>query len=143
MLYLVRENLFIGNINAAAEVLLGENKEITYILSVLSSVSIAFFSEWKSSFSVPTKEIRKVYVGESDSGLEGDGSDKSVECSDKVKYLLENAGHDLKLVRMAVPLRDMESENLLDSLEVCLDFIDESRKKGSVLVHCFAGVSRR
>ncbi|KAJ0865581.1 putative phosphoric monoester hydrolase [Helianthus annuus] len=51
--------------------------------------------------------------------------------------------HDLKLVRMAVPLRDMESENLLDSLEVCLDFIDESRKTGSVLVHCFAGVSRR
>ncbi|KAJ0623194.1 putative phosphoric monoester hydrolase [Helianthus annuus] len=43
---------------------------------------------------------------------------------------------------MAVPLRDMESENLLDSLEVRLDFIDESRKTGSVLVHCFAGVSR-
>ncbi|KAJ0677560.1 putative phosphoric monoester hydrolase [Helianthus annuus] len=60
-----------------------------------------------------------------------------------ILYVLENARHDLKLVRMAVPLRDMESENLLDSLEVCLDFIDESRKTGSVLVHCFAGVSRR
>ncbi|MFS7985406.1 putative phosphoric monoester hydrolase [Helianthus anomalus] len=36
----------------------------------------------------------------------------------------------------------MESENLMDSLEVCLDFIDESRKTGLVLVHCFAGVSR-
>ncbi|GJW91260.1 dual specificity protein phosphatase 12-like protein [Tanacetum coccineum] len=146
MLYLVRENLFIGNINAAAEVLLGENKEITHILSVLSSASIGFFSEWKSSFSVLTKEIRKVYVGESGSGLdeslEGDGADKSVQCCEKVKYVLENAGHDLKLVRMAVPFRDMESENLLDSLEACLDFIDESRKKGSVLVHCFAGVSR-
>ncbi|KAJ0526246.1 putative protein-tyrosine phosphatase [Helianthus annuus] len=34
----------------------------------------------------------------------------------------------------------MESENLLDSLKVCLDFIDESRKTGSILVHCFAGV---
>ncbi|KAM0035142.1 putative phosphoric monoester hydrolase [Helianthus debilis subsp. tardiflorus] len=63
-------------------------------------------------------------------------------CSKKILYVLDNAGHDLKLVRMAVPLRDMDSENLLDSLEVSLDFIDESRKTGSVLVHCFAGVSR-
>ncbi|KAI7998383.1 Dual specificity protein phosphatase 12 [Camellia lanceoleosa] len=43
---------------------------------------------------------------------------------------------------MAVPLRDTENENLLDYLDVCLDFIDKSRKEGSVLVHCFAGVSR-
>ncbi|XP_076958229.1 uncharacterized protein LOC143633900 [Bidens hawaiensis] len=138
MLHLVRENLFIGNINAAAEVLLGDNKEITHILSVLSSASIGFFSEWKSSFSVPTKEIRTVYFGGPGESLEDDGSNEPK----KIHYVLENAGHDLKLVRMAVPLRDMESENLLDSLEVCLDFIDESRKTGSVLVHCFAGVSR-
>ncbi|VVA27177.1 PREDICTED: dual specificity [Prunus dulcis] len=37
-------------------------------------------------------------------------------------------------------LRDMDDDNLLDYLDVCVDFID---KKGSVLVHCFAGVSRR
>ncbi|KAL1146284.1 hypothetical protein V6Z11_A11G362000 [Gossypium hirsutum] len=43
---------------------------------------------------------------------------------------------------MAVPIRDMESENLLDYLDACIDFIDRSRKEGSVLVHCFAGVSR-
>lgn len=43
---------------------------------------------------------------------------------------------------MAVPLKDTENENLLDYLEVCIDFIDRSRKEGSVLVHCFAGVSR-
>ncbi|KAL6284584.1 hypothetical protein ACE6H2_015513 [Prunus campanulata] len=36
-------------------------------------------------------------------------------------------------------LRDMDDENVLDYLDVCVDFID----KGSVLVHCFAGVSRR
>lgn len=145
MLYLVREKLFIGNINAAAEVLLNGSEEITHILSVLSSASITFFTEWKSSFSVPTKEIRTVYVGDSDShedNSEGDGSDKTALSSKKIHYKLENAGKDLKLVRMAVPLRDMESENLLDYLDVCLDFIDESRKKGSVLVHCFAGVSR-
>jgi dual specificity phosphatase 12 len=37
----------------------------------------------------------------------------------------------------------MESEDLLDYLDVCLDFIEKSRKEGAVLVHCFAGVSRR
>ena len=44
---------------------------------------------------------------------------------------------------MAVPLRDTEKDDLLDYLEVCIDFIDRGRKEGSVLVHCFAGVSRR
>ncbi|KAL5059524.1 hypothetical protein RYX36_031128 [Vicia faba] len=36
---------------------------------------------------------------------------------------------DFKLVRMVVPLKDTESENLLDYLEVCIDFIDRSRKE--------------
>ena len=62
---------------------------------------------------------------------------------DKLLFSLERAGVDLKLKRMAVPLRDTEDEDLLDYLEVCLDFIDEGRKEGGVLVHCFAGVSRR
>lgn len=143
MPYLVREHLFIGNISTAAEVLQNGSEEITHILSVLSSASISFFSEWRTGISIPTKEIKKVYVGgvEADED-EGDGSKSSV-LSKKLLYLLEYAGKDLKLVRMAVPLRDMESENLLDYLDVCLDFIEESRKQGSVLVHCFAGVSRR
>ncbi|PIN02155.1 Phosphoprotein phosphatase [Handroanthus impetiginosus] len=67
---------------------------------------------------------------------------KSSLSPDKLLYSLEYAGKDLKFVRMAVPLRDMENEDLLDYLDVCLDFIEESRKEGSVLVHCFAGVSR-
>ncbi|XP_027155333.1 uncharacterized protein LOC113755557 [Coffea eugenioides] len=72
----------------------------------------------------------------------GDGS-KSSLAPEKVLYYLEKAGKDLKFARMAVPLRDTESEDLLDYLDVCLDFIDRSRQEGSVLVHCFAGVSRR
>ncbi|XP_027174326.1 dual specificity protein phosphatase 1-like [Coffea eugenioides] len=71
----------------------------------------------------------------------GDGS-KSSLAPEKVLYYLEKAGKDLKFARMAVPLRDTESEDLLDYLDVCLDFIDRSRQEGSVLVHCFAGVSR-
>lgn len=130
MPYLVRENLYIGNIEDAAEVLHGNNeneKKITHVLSLLSSASISFFSEWRAEVVIPTKEIRKVFFG---------GESKKLKCVE------EYAGKDLKLVRMAVPLRDMESENLLDYLDVCLDFIDASRKIGSVLVHCFAGVSR-
>ncbi|XP_043719856.1 dual specificity protein phosphatase 12-like [Telopea speciosissima] len=146
MPYLVRDGLFIGNIGDAAEILQNGSTEITHILSLLSSASISFFTEWRSSISIPTKEIRKVFNGGSGSGSgsEDDAGDSSKRAlgPDKLLYSLEYAGKDLKMVRMAVPLRDMESENLLDYLDVCLDYIDESRKEGSVLVHCFAGVSR-
>jgi dual specificity phosphatase 12 len=152
MPYRVRENLFIGNIGDAADILQNGSTEIKHILSVLSSVSISFFSEWRSGLVIPAKEIKKVYVGGSGGGDGGSGSEnasgadagsKSSLSPEKLLYSLEYAGKDLKLVRMAVPLRDMESEDLLDYLDVCFDFIDKSRKEGSVLVHCFAGVSRR
>ncbi|EOY08826.1 PREDICTED: dual specificity protein phosphatase 12 [Theobroma cacao] len=145
-MHLVRENLFIGNIGDAAQVLQNDSAEITHILSVLSSASISFFSEWRSGLTIPTKEIKKVFVGGSGgaaaSGDHVDDASKSSLSPQKLLYLLEYAGKDLKLVRMAVPIRDMESENLLDYLDACFDFIDQSRKEGSVLVHCFAGVSR-
>ncbi|MBA0687693.1 hypothetical protein Goari_015207, partial [Gossypium aridum] len=146
-MHLIRENLFIGNIGDAAQVLQNGSSEITHILSVLSSASISFFSEWRSGITIPAEEIKKVFAGGSGDaaagpdGHSGDGS-KSCLSPQKLLYLLEYAGKDLKLVRMAVPIRDMESENLLDYLDVCIDFIDRSRKEGSVLVHCFAGVSR-
>ena len=143
MPYLVREHLFIGNIGDAADVLQKDSNEITHILSVLSSESISFFSEWRSGISIPCKEIRKVYAGDSGSEDVPHDMSKSALSPDKLLYSLEYAGKDLKIVRMAVPIRDMESENLLDHLDVCLDFIEDSRKEGSVLVHCFAGVSRR
>ncbi|KAI7990720.1 Dual specificity protein phosphatase 12 [Camellia lanceoleosa] len=142
MPYLVREHLFISNIGDAAEVLQNDTAEITHMLSVLSSASISFFTEWRLSLVIPTKEIRKVYVGGSEPENDSGNSPKSLLSPQKLLYSLEYAGKDLKLVRMAVPLRDMEGENLLDYLDVCLDFIEESRKEGSVLVHCFAGVSR-
>ncbi|KAL3819691.1 hypothetical protein ACJIZ3_005596 [Penstemon smallii] len=142
MPYLVRERLFIGNIGDAAEILQNGSNEITHILSVLSSASITFFTEWRSGLSIPCKEIKKVYVGGSGSDDDSGSGSKSSLSPDKLLYSLEYAGKDLKFVRMAVPLRDMESEDLLDYLDVCLDFIENSRKEGSVLVHCFAGVSR-
>ena len=57
--------------------------------------------------------------------------------------VVERAWPGLRVTRMAVPLRDTKEEDLLDRLDPCLDFIDEGRKVGNVLVHCFAGVSRR
>ncbi|VFQ67522.1 unnamed protein product, partial [Cuscuta campestris] len=138
MPYKVRENLLIGNISDAAEILQQGSEQITHILSVLSSASVSFFTEWRNDIVIPAQEIRKVYFG-------GNGSEGNVTAESstslshqKLLYSLEYAGKDLKFVRMAVALRDMESENLLDYLEVCLDFIEESRKKGCVLVHCFA-----
>ncbi|KAE8728449.1 Ubiquitin-associated (UBA) protein isoform 1 [Hibiscus syriacus] len=67
---------------------------------------------------------------------------KSSLAPQKLLYLLEYARKDLKLVRIAVPIRDMERKNLLDYLDTSLGFICQSRKEGSILVHCFAGVSR-
>ncbi|GMP86434.1 hypothetical protein CsSME_00039216 [Camellia sinensis var. sinensis] len=142
MLHLVREHLFISNISDAAKVLQNDSEEITHILSILSSVSISFFSEWHSGLLIPTEEIHKVYTGDSElEDVSGDSSKSSLS-PEKLLYSLEYAGNDLKLVMMVVPLRDTENENLLDYLDVCLDFVDKSRKEGSVLVHCFAGVSR-
>jgi dual specificity phosphatase 12 len=54
----------------------------------------------------------------------------------------ESPGAD-KLRRLAVPLQDVDSQNLLDNLENCLEFIEKGRARGGVLVHCVAGVSRR
>ncbi|GAA0157990.1 hypothetical protein LIER_15128 [Lithospermum erythrorhizon] len=128
MPYLVRSGLWIGNIGDAAEELeKKETSEITHILSLVSSVSISFFSEWRSDILIPSQEIRKVYYKDDEHNL---------------FYSLENAGTHLQFIRMAVPLRDMDTQNLLQYLDLCFDFIHQCRKQGSVLVHCFAGVSR-
>lgn len=138
MPFLVRDRLFFGNITDAAQTLTSAaNSDITHIVSLLSSVSISFFSDWKPELKIPAEEIKKVYVHEIDD------NGKRALSPDKQLYSLQRAGVDLKIERMAVPLRDTEDEDLLDYLDVCLDFIDQGRKKGAVLVHCFAGVSRR
>lgn len=136
MPYVVRNRLLFGDIKAAAEVLEKGSAEVTHVLSLLSSASISFFSGWRPDISIPTQKIKEVYAG-------ADGSWKKSLTPGKLLYSLEHAGPDLKLVRMGVPLRDTEDEDLLDYLDACLDFIDQGRKEGSVLVHCFAGVSRR
>lgn len=70
------------------------------------------------------------------------GSDCALS-SEKLLYSLEYIGCDLKLVRMVVPLKDTKNRDLLYYLEICIDFIDCNKNEGLVLVHCFAGISRR
>lgn len=58
-------------------------------------------------------------------------------------WSIENFPNVAKLQRLVVPLLDVDAQNLLDSLESCLEFIEKGRNQGGVLVHCIAGVSRR
>jgi dual specificity phosphatase 12 len=135
---LVRDGLYFGDINDAIAALTGslpDGTDITHVLSVVSSASISFFTDYRPGLSLPAEEVGRVVAGE-------DGAPSSV-APGRLMRMVERTGPGLKVTRMAVPLRDTEEENLLDHLEPCLDFIDEGRREGNVLVHCFAGVSRR
>ena len=124
---MVREGLFIGDINDAAEVISNGSSEVTHVLSLLSSASITFFSDWRRGFEAQHKEIEKVYKeinGRNNkkanpSNASGSSSDEELPPTQagKLLYNLELVGPDLKILRMAVPLRDMENENLLDYLD--------------------------
>ncbi|KAK1629063.1 hypothetical protein QYE76_003378 [Lolium multiflorum] len=134
---LVRDHLYFGGINDAIAALTGplpDGTEITHVLSVVSSASITFLTDYRPGLSLPAEEVRRVVAGE-------DGAPSSV-APGRLMRVVERTGEGLRVTRMAVPLRDTEEENLLDHLQPCLDFIDQGRKEGSVLVHCFAGVSR-
>lgn len=126
MPFLVRDRLYIGDIIAANQTLTVDSSSVTHILSLLTS-----------NLSTPAEEIKKVFVSDMD--------DHERRCLPKegLLYKLEKIGVDLRMKRMIVELKDVEEENLLDYLDVCLDFIEEGRKDGhAILVHCFAGVSR-
>ncbi|CAN6373975.1 unnamed protein product [Urochloa humidicola] len=138
MPHLVRERLYFGDIKGAIAALTESSSTptFTHVLSVVSSASITFITDCRPGLSIPTEEVRRVVAGE-----EGAPPTATVPPG-KLMRVVERAGDGLRVTRMAVPLRDTEEENLLDHLEPCLDFIDDGRKVGNVLVHCFAGVSR-
>uniref|UniRef100_A0ACD5YC15 Uncharacterized protein n=1 Tax=Avena sativa TaxID=4498 RepID=A0ACD5YC15_AVESA len=134
----VRDRLYFGDINDAIAALTGplpDGTGVTHVLSVVSSASISFFTDYRPGLSLQAEEVRRVVAGE-------DGAPSSAVSPGRLMRVVQRTGEGLRVTRMAVPLRDTEEENLLDHLEPCLDFIDEGRKEGSVLVHCFAGVSR-
>ncbi|CAN6362172.1 unnamed protein product [Urochloa humidicola] len=135
---LVRDRLYFGDIKDAIAALTDSSSTLTFthVLSVVSSASISFITDCRPGLAIPTEEVRRVVAGE-----EGAPPTAAVPPGTLMR-VVERAGYGLRVTRMAVPLRDTEEENLLDHLEPCLDFIDEGRKVGNVLVHCFAGVSR-
>nr|CAB3490840.1 unnamed protein product [Digitaria exilis] len=139
MPHLVRERLYFGDIKDAIAALTDSSTTsptFTHVLSVVSSASISFITDCRPGLAIPTEEVRRVVAGE-----EGAPPTAAVPHGTLMR-VVERAGDGLRVTRMAVPLRDTEEENLLDHLEPCLDFVDEGRKVGNVLVHCFAGVSR-
>ncbi|XP_066339217.1 uncharacterized protein [Miscanthus floridulus] len=138
MPHLVRERLYFGDIKDTIAALTESSPtpDFTHVLSVVSSASISFITDCRPGLAIPAEEVRRVVAGE-----EGAPPTAAVPPGTLMR-VVERAGHGLRVTRMAVPLRDTEEEDLLDRLEPCLDFIDEGRKVGSVLVHCFAGVSR-
>jgi dual specificity phosphatase 12 len=139
MPHLIRERLYFGDIKDAITALTESSSTptFTHVLSVVSSASISFITDCRPGLAIPTEEVSRAVAGE------GGAPPTAAVPPGTLMRVVERAGDGLRVTRMAVPLRDTEEENLLDHLEPCLDFIDEGRKVGNVLVHCFAGVSRR
>ncbi len=126
----VREGLYIGNITDAAAVLSAAEEEkerpssspaaaVTHILSLISQ-------------EIDTLDFKRPASRDPRAAAPSSSSSSS------------SPNKNCKLKQKTVPLLDIHSQNLLDHLEDCLDFIESGRNSGGVvLVHCFAGVSRR
>ncbi|KAL2610871.1 hypothetical protein R1flu_022563 [Riccia fluitans] len=141
---LVRDGLYIGNINDGSAVFQGKHPEITHLLSVLSS-QILYQENPK-----PGDPYSIMSLGTGEHVQAPQDQTAVIETfalaitPDSIEVNPADAAKKGARVftRMTVPLRDMESENLLDHLEASMDFIEKGRKNGRVLVHCLAGVSR-
>lgn len=139
----VREGLYIGNFFDMCTVLADDSKvpvKFTHVLSLLSAnflqTSFDGRKQFGSSLSKKTRsEGDLVRISSSESGVSGPGIETEY-CS------VETTGRRSQITRMKVLLNDDPTENLLDRLEACLEFIDKARERGTILVHCMAGVSR-
>lgn len=139
----VREGLYIGNFFDMCTVLADDSKvpvKFTHVLSLLSAnflqTSFDGRKQFGSSLSKKTRsEGDLARISSSESGVSGPGIETGY-CS------VETTGRRSQITRMKVLLNDDPTENLLDRLEACLEFIDKAREQGTILVHCMAGVSR-
>jgi len=139
----VREGLYIGNFFDMCTVLADDSKvpvKFTHVLSLLSEnflqTSFDGRKQFGSSLSKKTRsEGDLARISSSESGVSGPGIETGY-CS------VETTGRRSQITRMKVLLNDDPTENLLDRLEACLEFIDKAREQGTILVHCMAGVSR-
>eukprot|EP00252_Welwitschia_mirabilis_P005641 TRINITY_DN16143_c0_g2_i2.p1 TRINITY_DN16143_c0_g2~~TRINITY_DN16143_c0_g2_i2.p1 ORF type:complete len:215 (+),score=28.39 TRINITY_DN16143_c0_g2_i2:102-746(+) len=138
----VRENLYIGNLADMYKVTgkePGLDAKITHVLSLVATNLLHPFPSFGDTLQHNPLALRK-------SCSEGNLTQKSERVvsvarpsRDSVSFSCEVFG---KITMLKVPMEDDPSENLLDRLESCLEFINKGRKQGAVLVHCVAGVSR-
>ncbi|KAG6544459.1 hypothetical protein Mapa_014097 [Marchantia paleacea] len=139
----VREGLYIGNISDANSVFQGMHPHVTHLLSLLSS-QILYQQNPKPGdpYSIVTLRpgAHLQQMNHQTAGKQTTALPSTPESGPVKSDAGSRSGHEF--VRMTVPLKDMESENLLDHLEACMDFIENGRKNGAVLVHCLAGISR-
>ncbi len=141
----VRDGLYIGNITDAAAVLssaaadssrrLSPAAAVTHLLSLISRGINPLDFKRPAHIPDPDQELQQAAGEQPCTPIPSSSSSSSPASS--------SAGNP-KLKKLTVPLLDSQSQNLLDHLDECLEFIESGRKDGGiVLVHCFAGVSRR
>jgi dual specificity phosphatase 12 len=141
----VRDGLYIGNITDAAAVLssaaadssrrLSPAAAVTHLLSLISRGINPLDFKRPAHIPDPDQELQQAAEEQPCTPIPSSSSSSSPASS--------SAGNP-KLKKLTVPLLDSQSQNLLDHLDECLEFIESGRKDGGiVLVHCFAGVSRR
>lgn len=142
----VRDGLYIGNITDAAAVLssaaadssrrLSPAAAVTHLLSLISRGINPLDFKRPAHIPDPDQELQQAAGEQPCTPIPSSSSSSSSPAS-------SSAGNP-KLKKLTVPLLDSQSQNLLDHLDECLEFIESGRKDGGiVLVHCFAGVSRR
>jgi hypothetical protein len=141
----VRDGLYIGNITDAAAVLSSAAADSSRRLSPAAAVThlLSLISRGIN----PLDFKRPAHIPDPDQELQqaaGEQLCTPIPSSSSSSSPASSSPGNPKLKKLTVPLLDSQSQNLLDHLDECLEFIESGRKDGGiVLVHCFAGVSRR
>jgi len=134
----VRDGLYIGNITDAAAVLSSAAADSSRRLSHAAAAVTHLLSLISRGIN-PLDFKRPAHIPDPDQELQQAAGEQP--CT---PIPSSSSPGNSKLKKLTVPLLDSQSQNLLDHLDECLEFIESGRKDGGiVLVHCFAGVSRR
>ncbi|CAM6066455.1 unnamed protein product [Sphagnum tenellum] len=141
----VRDGLYIGNITDAAAVLSSAEADSSRRLSPAAAAVTHLLSLISRGIN-PLDFKRPAHIPDPDQELQqvaGEQTCTPIPSSSSSSSPASSSPGNSKLKKLTVPLLDSQSQNLLDHLDECLEFIESGRKDGGiVLVHCFAGVSR-
>lgn len=139
----VRDGLYIGNITDAAAVLSSVAADSSRRLSPATAAVTHLLSLISRGIN-PLDFKRPAHIPDPDEELQQAAGEQPCTPIPSSSSTASSSPGNSKLKKLTVPLLDSQSQNLLDHLDECLEFIESGRKDGGiVLVHCFAGVSRR